>query len=180
MLRAFSQAVGAFFAASGISLFFYFLPNFPAKALLLVILVGPVVEEMCKYYFLRNVEQSHLSWISLVQFGFVFFFLEFLLKFFVYFRNLSPSLYEFLMISLPIFALIMILHISCALFYLENRKDIAFFKALAFHASANLLAVECRDAPILGDFRFLIPFLIVVVWSLFLFWPLRNRAYAPA
>jgi hypothetical protein len=176
MFSVWPRSLGAFGASSAISLFFYFLPNFQGKALVLLILVGPIVEEICKFYFLRNVEIGQFSWRKLVQYGFIFFFLEFLLKFFVYFRNITPSFTEFLMIMLPIFALIMAIHISCALFYLYNRKDIAFFKALAFHVGANLVAVESRDTPILGDFRFLLPFIIVFLWSPLLFWPLRKKA----
>lgn len=171
-----SQAMGAFFASCAISYLFYMFPNFSQKALVLTIVVGPVVEEMCKFFSLRKSSKKDFSWISLINFGFVFFFLEFLLKFFVFFRNLTPSLSEFLMIIIPFFLLIMVIHVSCALFYLHNPKDIAFFKALAFHAAANLVAVEGRDSPILGDFRFLLPAIIVLLWSLLLFWPLRKKA----
>jgi hypothetical protein len=170
-----SQAMSAFFASCAISYVFYILPNFSQKALVLTLFVGPVVEEICKCFSLRKISQKDFSWISLINFGFVFFFLEFLLKFFVFFRNLTPSISEFLMIIIPFFLLIMVIHVSCALFYLYNPKDIAFFKALAFHAGANLVAVESRDTPILGDFRFLLPAIIVLFWSLLLFWPLRKK-----
>lgn len=172
------KAITAFFASCGISYLFYILPNFSQKALVLTLFVGPVVEEICKFFSIQKISQKEFTWVSLINFGFVFFFLEFLLKFFVFFRNLSPSVSEFFMIIIPFFFLIMVIHVSCALFYLYNRKDIAFFKALAFHAGANLVAVESRDTPILGEFRFLLPFIIVLLWSLLLFWPLRKKATA--
>jgi hypothetical protein len=176
MFAVMPRSLGAFGASAFISLLFYFLPSFPGKALVMLIFVAPIVEEICKFYFLRTVEPAHFSYQKLVKFGFIFFFLEFLLKFFVFFRNIAPSFIEFLMIIFPVFALIMVLHVSCALFYLYNQKDVAFFKALAFHAGANLVAVESRDTPMLGEFRFVLPFIIVLLWSLLLFWPLRKRA----
>jgi hypothetical protein len=178
MLRLVPQSISAFLASCGISYVFYVLPNFPQKTLVLTLLVGPIVEEICKFSSLRKTSQDDFSWPSLVNFGFIFFFLEFLLKFFVFFRNLTPSVYEFLTIIVPLFALIMVVHVSCALFYLSNRRDIAFFKALAFHAGANFLAFESHNSSVLGEFRFLLPMLIALVLATMIFWPQRSERYA--
>ena len=176
MMQAISLAVGAFFASLALSLIFSLQPNFPSKPLILLILVAPVIEEMCKFYFLQKSEQLNKSFIFIVTFGFIFFFLEFLLKFFNLSKIFSPSLGEFFFLVVPVFGLIMVIHVACALFYLYNQPTVAFMKATLFHAFSNLIAAEGHGSLELDDFRYILSLAVVLTWSLLLFWPLRDKA----